>query len=116
MQTKFKDIAQYYLGTGLRISDTYDCGRNTDFLGISIDEEMLQFTLNGGDIDWGNITAFKPLLRSLDSLTKSITVKGKTFLPAEALWSVEQKEIEDFEDFGEIPEYWKLQIKCDFNE
>ena len=75
MQTKFKDIAQYYLGTELviRHNDGDDLIMNATGSGsnsISIDEIE----------EYG-----KPLLRSLDSLTKPITVKGynddKEFVP-----------------------------------
>lgn len=79
MQTKFKDIAQYYLGTGIKIQwdSEYQTTHKTDF------------TIS--DYDWLiNKQKGKPLLRSLDSLTKPITVKGynddKEFYPAEEIF------------------------------
>ena len=82
MQTKFKDIAQYYLGTGLEIVDT-PSNTNGYLNGINPDEIYFQ---DG----WYSSNRFKPLLRSLDSLTKPITVKGynddKEFVPAEEIF------------------------------
>lgn len=73
---KFKDIAQYYFGTGLRLKDGTT---NIEIQGWVIDEMFNYPHL----IDW------KPLLRSLDSLTKPITVKGyndgKEFVPLDEL-------------------------------
>lgn len=79
MQTKFKDIAQYYLGTGLEI-------RHNDG-----DDLIMNATGSGSNfISIDDIEEYgKPLLRSLDSLTKPITVKGyndsKEFVPSEKL-------------------------------
>ena len=76
MQTKFKDIAQYYLGTGLVI-------RHNDG-----DDLIMNATGSGSNfISIDDIEEYgKPLLRSLDSLTKPITVKGyndeNSFVPA----------------------------------
>lgn len=52
-----------------------------------------------------------PILRPLSDLTKEIEVNGKKFIPAEILFSVENDELQDFKDFGKIPEYWKDAIK-----
>ena len=79
MQTKFKDIAQYYLGTGLNI-------RHNDG-----DDLIMNATGSGSNfISIDDVEEYgKPLLRSLDSLTKPITVKGyndgKEFVPSEKL-------------------------------
>lgn len=58
----------------------------------------------------GFITMVKPILRPLSDLTKEIEVNGEKFVPAEILFSVEIDEIQNFKDFGEIPEYWKDAI------
>lgn len=94
MQTKFKDIAQYYLGTGIKIQwdSEYQTTHKTDF------------TIS--DYDWLiNKQKGKPLLRSLDSLTKPITVKGynddKGFVPQE-YFNI------DFTLLIEEPELWKF--------
>ena len=79
MQTKFKDIAQYYLGTGLVI-------RHNDG-----DDLIMNATGSGSNfISIDDIEEYgKPLLRSLDSLTKPITVKGyndgKEFVPLDEI-------------------------------
>ena len=79
MQTKFKDIAQYYLGTGLNI-------RHNDG-----DNLIMNATGSGSNfISIDDIEEYgKPLLRSLDSLTKPITVKwyndGNSFVPLDEL-------------------------------
>ena len=79
MQTKFKDIAQYYLGTGLEFKE----------VGFG---KVYELTIYNISMVLENIRVFdniKPLLRSLDSLTKPITVKGynddKEFVPSEKL-------------------------------
>ena len=76
MQTKFKDIAQYYLGTGLEMQ-TFINIENKPFI------ELLTLDYLKSMID--DPIGEKPLLRSLDSLTKPITVKGyndgKEFVP-----------------------------------
>ena len=75
---KFKDIAQYYLGTGLEV--TY---RLSDVINTHKDE-LRNKALTCDSLTFC-ITYGKPLLRSLDSLTKPITVKGynddKEFVP-----------------------------------
>ena len=75
MKIKFKDIAQYYLGTGLEI-------RHNDG-----DDLIMNATGSGSNfISIDDVEEYgKPLLRSLDSLTKPITVigynEGKEFVP-----------------------------------
>ena len=61
-------------------------------------------------------SAYKPILRPLSDLTKEIKIDSIKFIPAEILFSVENNELQDFRDFGEIPEYWKdaLKIKQKF--
>lgn len=75
---KFKDIAQYYLGTGLEV--TY---RLSDVINTHKDE-LRNKALTCDSLTFC-ITYGKPILRSLDSLTKPITVKGyndgKEFVP-----------------------------------
>ena len=83
MQTKFKDIAQYYLGTGLEMQTCINIEDNPvielltlDYLKSMIDDPIGE----------------KPLLRSLYSLTKPITVKGyndgKEFIPMEEVCDI----------------------------
>ena len=83
MQTKFKDIAQYYLGTGLEVRETRLIYPRSEKIVI----------LNSEHIDINSRTyKIKPLLRSLDSLTKPITVKGynddKEFIPMEEVCDI----------------------------
>ena len=92
---KFKDIAQYYLGTGLVI-------RHNDG-----DDLIMNATGSGSNfISIDDIEEYgKPLLRSLDSLTKPITVKGynngKELVPQE-YFNI------DFTPLIEEPELWKF--------
>lgn len=67
MQTKFKDIAQYYLGTGLELKD--------DRFGFGHLYKLSTFNISTIFSD-KQFSGIKPLLRSLDSLTKPIIVKG----------------------------------------
>ena len=101
MQTKFKDIAQYYLGTGLEIVDT-PSNTNGYLNGINPDEIYFQ---DG----WYSSNRFKPLLRSLDSLTKPITVKGynddKEFVPIEELLKTRYCDVE-FDFIEAIEDDW----------
>ena len=118
MQTKFKDIAQYYLGTGLEI-------RHNDG-----DDLIMNATGSGSNfISIDDVEEYgKPLLRSLDSLTKPITVKGyndgKEFVPVnklkhiygwEYIWSYCSNKQEEFNvnaiSFASI----KLLLQWHFN-
>ena len=107
--TKFKDIAQYYLGTGIKIQwdSEYQTTHKTDF------------TIS--DYDWLiNKQKGKPLLRSLDSLTKPITVKGynddKEFVPVEELgWNSFQHIINSGNLLGVGFNYIQLLLKWHFN-
>jgi hypothetical protein len=67
MQTKFKDIAQYYLGTGLEMQTCINIEDKPVIELLTLDylKDMIETPIGE-----------KPLLRSLDSLTKPITVKG----------------------------------------
>ena len=80
MQTKFKDIAQYYLGTGLKINTT-----ENELYSIDLKNKQMGCIFRGHLINIYEWDIVKPLLRSLDSLTKPITVKGynddKEFVP-----------------------------------
>lgn len=86
MKTKFKDIAQYYLGTGLEV--TY----NLQDVGENYHDELRTHTFNYDNSTLTFISNAKPLLRSLDSLTKPITVKGynddKEFVPMDELMKI----------------------------
>ena len=77
MQTKFKDIAQYYLGTGLEVKIGEGQCILVEEVIIDLRKELYTVT---------------PLLRSLDSLTKPITVKGynddKEFIPMEEVCDI----------------------------
>lgn len=80
MQTKFKDIAQYYLSTGLEIRETrLIYPRSENIVILNFEHININF----------RTYKIKPLLRSLDSLTKPITVKGynddKEFVPYKQL-------------------------------
>ena len=93
MQTKFKDIAQYYLGTGL------ECRADTSYSDWESHSIFVLDTISVKDglifkydiYRWDEVYEgrIKPLLRSLDSLTKPITVKGynydKEFVPIEEI-------------------------------
>ena len=76
--------------------------------------DVSTYTLNSSNLSHfenGHIKVFLPILRPLSDLTKEIEVNGKNFVPAEILFSVENDELQDFEDFGKIPEYWQDAIK-----
>jgi hypothetical protein len=57
----------------------------------------------------------KLILRPLSDLTKEINIKNKKFVPALVLWNVSAKEEEDFEIYGEIPDFWKTIMNLDFS-
>ena len=99
---KFKDIAHYYLGTGLLLKyKNFSTNRYLTAFLTGVNNTEIETTYNRkikgchGDIisfnGRNNIKDLdlKPLLRSLDSLTKLITVKGynddKEFVPSEKL-------------------------------
>ena len=119
MQTKFKDIAQYYLGTGLELKD--------DRFGFGHLYKLSTFNISTIFSD-KQFSGIKPLLRSLDSLNKPITVKwyndGKEFVPVnklkhiygwEYIWSYCSNKQEEFNvnaiSFASI----KLLLQWHFN-
>ena len=113
MKTKFKDIAQYYLGTGLVI-------RHNDG-----DDLIMNATGSGSNfISIDDIEEYgKPLLRSLDSLTKPITVKGyndeNSFVPLYQLIKEDKAFTTDFIDLYGYEELKfsivELLLKWNFN-
>ena len=93
MQTKFKDIAQYYLGTGLEVQTGSNSANNIKksiITGLTQSNKVGYISVkNHNNTHIGFIDDCKPLLRSLDNLTKPITVKGyndgKEFVPLDEI-------------------------------
>lgn len=55
-------------------------------------------------VEFGKV---KPILRPMSDMLKWITINGKKFFPAEVLFSEDAINIERWETFGVIPEYWQ---------
>lgn len=63
-----------------------------------------------------DISDIKPILRPMaDVLKPYIDDAGKSFIPAELLWSVDANEEDAFHTYGKVPEYWKDSLAVNIN-
>lgn len=97
----------------------FDKGSQWKFCGYA--DSDLHIPLGEGEFDafmWRNDSTYvcfhhgiKPILRPISDLIKETEIDGNKFIPAEVLFSVDNEEIQNFKDFGELPDYWKESIK-----
>lgn len=76
-------------------------------------EEIISLRVGEIETNFDSITydSFKPILRPLSDFIEEIECNGQKFIPVEILFSVENDELQDFKDFGKIPEYWQDAVK-----